>query len=187
MRVLLFFVFLMMGSLLALSQTSLPPEKSGPEVMREMRLNMLAVWPKEMGQKPTSDFPQVSEVVMDWPIQSTTVTVVSISTGDASIYTTGTFGVLGGIGHESVRIAATNCVKVAQQYYNEATPTKTYPYPASGRVRFYLVGYYDVRVIDADLDSVAGGKDRFSDLYKAAQQVITELRVITQHQKGERP
>jgi hypothetical protein len=153
--------------------------------MREMRLKMLTVWPKDSGQKPTQEFPHVMGVVMDWPIESTTVTVVSMSTGDASIYTTGTFGVLGGIGHETVRAAATNCVKVAQQYYDEATPTKEYPYPAPGRIRFYLVCYDGVRVMDEDLNAVAHPKDRCSDLYLAAQNVVTELRQITQRQKGE--
>src|SRR5437868_2213698 len=84
--------------------------------------------------------------------QNRAETVVARNTGDASIYTTGTFGVIGGIGHEAVRLTAKKCVKVAEKHYEEATPTTEYPYPKTGRVRFYLVGYDGVRVIDADLD-----------------------------------
>lgn len=187
MRLFVFLVFLIAGPITTMSQTNLPPDKNPAEIMREMRLKMLTVWPKDMGRTPSPEFPYVSEVVMDWPIETTTVTVVSIATGDASIYTTGTFGVLGGIGHESVREAATNCVKVAQQYFDEATPTTEYPYPAPGRVRFYLVGYDHVRVVDADLEAVVRGKDKRSDLYVAAQRVVTEMRLITQRQKGQQP
>ena len=156
-------------------------------MMREMRLKMLTAAPGDFGQKPTPEFPRVSGVVMDWPIQAATITLVSFSTGDASIYSTGTFGILGGIGHESVRIAATNCVKIAQGFYDDATPTKEYPYPTNGHLRFYLVGYDGVRVIDADLESVKRDGAKYSDLYKAAQRVITELRILTQKQKGQMP
>ena len=37
--------------------------------------------------------------------------------------------------------------------------TKDYPYPMTGRVRFYLVGYDGVRVIDGDLEAVRTGKE----------------------------
>jgi hypothetical protein len=68
------------------------------------------------------------------------------------------------------------------------TPTKEYPYPKTGRIRFYLVCYSEVRVIDADFDSVKTGKDKCSDLFEAAQKVITELRLITQQrQAGQQP
>jgi hypothetical protein len=182
---LLFALILMIGTFTAVPQTNLPPNKNRAEIMREMRLKMLTAWPKDSAHKPSQDFPHVMGVLMDWPIQSTTITVVSMSTGDASIYTTGTFGVLGGIGHESVRAAAINCVKLAQQYYDEAKPTTEYPYPAPGRVRFYLVCYDGVRVMDADLNVVSQRKDRCSDLYVAAQDVVTELRLITQREKGQ--
>ena len=156
------------------------------QVMQELRLKMLAV-PKELDMKPTQEYPRVCGILMDWPIGPVTATVVSLSTGDASIYTTGTFGVFGGIGHETVRAAATNFVKLADKYYNQAIPTNNYPYPVAGHVRFYLVCYDGVRVIDADLESARSGKAKCSDLYTEAQQVITELRLITQKQKGETP
>jgi hypothetical protein len=186
MRALLFFAFLMAGCFTVMSQTNEPPKKSPAELMREMRLKQLTLSPSELSQTPTAEFPQVCAVLMDWPIAQGTVTVVARTTGDASIYTDGTFGVLGGIGHESVRRAATNCVSVAQKYFESATVTKDFPYPKTGRVRFYFVGYDGVRVIDGDLESVRAGKDKCSDLYEAAQSVISELRMITEHQKGER-
>jgi len=110
--------------------------------------------------------------------------VIARTTGDASIYTTGTFGVLGGIGHETVRAAAKECVKVAQHYYDQAIPTKEYPYPASNHVHYYLVCYDGVRLIDADWIVDKQGPQKCLDLYGAAQRVVTELRLITQNQKA---
>jgi hypothetical protein len=185
MRPLLLITLLAVGCLAAMPQTNEPP-KTAAELMREMRLKQLSMSPREFGEKPTGEFPHVCAVLMDWPIEGATVTAVARTTGDASVYTTGTFGVFGGIGHESVRSAAKSCVKVANKHFRGATPTKEYPYPKAGRVRFYLVGYDGVRFIDADLELVRTGKDKRSDLYEAAQKVVTELRLITQQQKGER-
>jgi len=168
-----------------MSQTNELPKKSPAELMRELRLKMLTTTPEGFGQKATKEFPRVCGVLMDWPIDAVTISVVSFSSGDASLYTTGTFGVLGGIGHETVRNAAKSFVKVGEKHFDEATPTKDYTYPQPGRVRFYLVCYDGVRMIDADLESLKLRNDKFSDLFDEGQRVITQLRLITQQQKGE--
>jgi hypothetical protein len=186
MRRYLFIAVLVVGCFTTMSQTNLPSTKNNAEMMRQMRLKMMRA-PAELGMKPTSEYPRVCGVLMDWPIQMGTVTVVSLSTGDASIYSTGTFGVLGGIGHDAVRDAAKSCVKVGEKHYDDATPTTDYPYPKAGRVRFYLVCYDGVRTIDADLESVSSGKDKCSDLYIEAQRVMTVIRILTQKQRGETP
>jgi hypothetical protein len=138
-----------------------------------------------MGRKPSADYPHVDAMLMDWPIEETTVTVMASSVGDGSIYTTGTFGVMGGIEHGSVRDAAKGFVKLGEKYYSEAIPTKEYPYPQKGRVRFYFVCYDEVRVIDAEAKSLVNGKDKYSALYIQAQRVISELRQIVQPQKSD--
>ena len=175
------------GSFTTVAQTNPPSKKNPADAMRELRLMALATTSAELGEKPSPEFPRVFGVVMDWPIEAATVTLVSFTTGDASIYSTGTFGVLGGVGHESVRTAAKACVRSSRRHYDSAIPTKDFPYPAKHHLRFYLVCYDGVRVIDADLDSVQNGKHRCSDLYMAAQRVISELRLITQSRKEERP
>jgi hypothetical protein len=186
MRPYLLITALFFGWFTVMSQTNQPSAKNNAVMMRQMRLKMMNA-PAELGLKPTQEYPRVCGVLMDWPIQMGTITVVSLSTGDASVYSTGTFGVLGGIGHEDIRDAARHLVKVGEKHYDDATPTKDFPYPKAGRVRFYLVCYDGVRVIDEDLDSVRSGKDTSSDLYNAAQQVITVIRITAQQQKGGTP
>jgi hypothetical protein len=178
---------LIVGSFNAMPQTNEPPKKSPPEVMRELRLKMLTTPPAELGQKTSPEYPRVHGVLMDWPIERGTVSVISLSSGDASIYTTGTFGVIGGVGHETVRDAARNFVKVAEKHYDKAPPTKDYSYPNDGRIRFYLTCHDGVRSIDADLATLKNGTDKCSDLFVAGQRVITELRLTTQNPKGQQP
>jgi len=156
------------------------------DLMREMRLKILNASPSDFGLTQTEEFPHVWGLVMDWPLPAGIMTLVCFTTGDASIYTTTSFGLLGGIAHESVRTAAKNAIKVAQQYYKDATQTKEYPYPANNQVHFYLVCYDEIRMIVADLEAVSRTGDKSSGLYTAAQGVITRLRLIAQPEMEKR-
>ena len=141
---------------------------------------MLTTPASKVGIQPSEAYPRVSGVLMDWPLGEHTATLVSMCDGHASLYTTSTFGVMGGIGHETVRSAAAAFVRAAQAHYDEAVSTTEYPYPSSGRVRFYLVCFDGVRVIDTNFDVLAKGTGRWSDLWSAGQRVVTELRLVTE-------
>ena len=177
----------LLGCSIAMSQTNQPTKKNSADAGRQLRMMMLTTPAKDVGIQRTKGFPRVYGVLMDWPLGPQTVTVVSLCDGTASIYTTSTFGVIGGIGHESVRTAAARFVSAAGKHRDAAAPTKDYPYPKPGRVRFYLTCFDGVRVIDADEAALKTGKDPCSDLWTKGQRVMTELRSITQHQKGEKP
>jgi len=149
--------------------------------MRELRTMMLTTSASEAGIESTEAFPKVFGIVMDMPVSGGhTATVVSMCDGHASLYTTSTFGVLGGVGHESVRVASTNFVKTAQSHFDKAAITTEFRYPVSNHVRFYLLGFDGVRVIDAEVASVEKRTDSFSDMWAAGQRVLTELRLIAE-------
>jgi len=161
------------------------PKKTPADAMREIRLKVLSTPPSQMSRKPTPEYPHVDGIVMDWPLQDTILSVMASSAGDGSIYTTGNFGVFGGVKYDNVRIAAESLVKLGQKYYSDATPTREYPYPQRGHVRFYLICYDGVRMIDADADFLSTGKGKYSDLFSEAQKVIGELRQIANSSKNE--
>ena len=149
--------------------------------MKGLRTMMLTTPASKAGIQPTERFPKVFGIVMDLPVSGGhTASVVSMCDGHASLYTTSTFGVLGGIGHESVRAASTNFVAAAQSHYDDATPTAEFPYPVADHVRFYLLGFDGVRVIDTEISSVERRSDKCSAMWAAGQQVLTELRLLTQ-------
>jgi len=81
---------------------------------------------------------------------------------------------------ESVRVASTNFVRAAQSRFDEATATTDFPYPISDHVRFYLLGFDGVRVIDAEIASVEKRSDTRSEMWAAGQRVLTELRLLTE-------
>lgn len=162
------------------------PAKLPAEAMRELRMKMLTTAASEFGISQDKTPSRVYGVVLDWPLDDLVITVVSVSDGNASLYTTSTFGAIGGVGHESVRTAARRFVSVAEKYYADAISTSEYPYPKPGHVRIYLTCFDGVRVIDADLDSLQSGKDKYSDLWAEGQNVVTELRLIAEKADGER-
>jgi hypothetical protein len=176
----LFIVILFVWPLIAMSQTNNPSQKSGAEVMRELRIKILSASASEMGLKPTPDYPRVFTALMDWPLGTNIISVYGSSGGDASIYTTSTFGVIGGIGHETVRNAAHQFVKIAETHYDDAVLTKDFPYPKPGHIYFYLICFDGVRMIDVEEESLRTSKSKCVDLGNAAQRLITELRLTTE-------
>jgi hypothetical protein len=170
-------------SFMGTSQTNNSPQKSGAEIMRELRLKILTTRLSELKIQPTKEYPRVYAILMDWPLGTNTITVFSSCVGDASIYTTFTFGVMGGIGQETVRSIAREFVKVGEEHYDSSVPAKRFPYPNSGHVFFYLICFDGIRMIDRDAKMLSAGNDKCSDLYNAGQRVLTELRLITETQK----
>jgi hypothetical protein len=158
------------------------PSKPPAEIMRELRLQWLTRKPPIEGSEEKKE--EVSAVLMDWPIDEGTVTVLASSVGDASIYTTGTFGIMGGIGHENVRRAAVSFIECARKHLRLASPTTDYSYPDRSHIRFFFVTYSGVRSVTFLATEVqTAGTDAY-DLYARGQEVLTELRQITQKQRG---
>lgn len=156
------------------------PKKNPADAGRALRMIMLTTPAEKTGDKPTKEFPRIYAVLMDWPVGEQTATVFSSSTGAASLYTTSTFGVIGGEGHENVRTAAMKFVRAADRFFDASMPTSEYPYPTGDRVHFYFLTFGGVRVIDTDLASINKRTSRFTELFGLGQAVLTELRLITE-------
>lgn len=154
--------------------------KNPAEMMREMRTGWLTKVP-EQGSYARDD--EVISVVMDWPLGAQIITVVSSSSGDASLYTTSTFGIIGDIGHEKVRKAALAFVACAQHFLGITHPTTTYPYPDNQTLGFYVVTPSGVRTVSFPVSVVQQSDSPARVLFAYGQQVVTELRLITQNQR----
>jgi hypothetical protein len=172
----LFLIALIVWPFICMSQTNDLAAKNA-EMMRQLRLTILTTTASQTGLKPTPENPRVFTALMDWPLGTNMISVYGSCTGDASIYTTSTFGLIGGIGHETVRNAAHQFVKIAETHYDDAVPTKDFPFPKPGHIYFYLVCFDGVRMIDVTEESLRTGKAKCLDLGNAAQRLITELRL----------
>jgi len=172
----------LLSFLFGASSSSQPnPARANPaDAGRGLRQLALSTPAAKMGATPTAEFPHVYGVLMDWPIGEQIATVFASSTGAASLYTTSTFGIIGGEGHQTVRAAAMRFVRAADGFYDSATPTAEFPYPGAGRVRFYLLTFEGVRVIDTDLATIEDQTSRYFAFFDLGQAVLTELRLVTE-------
>ena len=153
------------------------PEESAGADLRRM---VLSTRPNELGFTSDADFPSVYGVLTEWDMDGVTATMMSMRDGTASLYTTSTFGIIGGHGHESVRKAAVRYVKAGQQLAKSGKPVIEFAYPESGQVFYYLLTYDGVRLVTGNRAAIEQGEDSTHPLFAAAQDVLTELRVITE-------
>jgi hypothetical protein len=155
-------------------------KKDAATVMRDMRTAWLSRVPDPGTFRSADD---VVAVAMDWPLGDHVITVLASSGGDASLSTTSTFGIIGGIGHESVRKAAMDLVRSARRFLPLATATAAFPYPDKQTLRFYFVTPAGVRVVSFPLRDVDRENSPARTLYAYAQNLITELRQLTPETK----
>lgn len=153
-----------------------PPTDMG----RVLRRNMLTADPVDAGVAPTAEFPRVYGMLMDWPVGGGDIaTVASLADGNASLYTTASFGIIGGFAYDAVRENAIEAVRIAARHADAAVPTNDFDYPSSDRVRFYLLTFDGVRMLDIEADLLQGDHE-YAALFYQAQRVLTELRRIEQ-------
>jgi hypothetical protein len=169
------------GASAAVAEQPKTPSKAPAEMMRELRLQWLTKKPPTASEEKKEE---IAAVVMDWPLDEAIVTVLASSGGDASIYTTGSFGILGGIGHESVRKAAVAFVECARKHRALAAATTDYSYPNRETVRFFFVTAEGVQSVSFSQSQVEKTDTEPHDLYSHGQAVLTELRQVTQKRRG---
>jgi len=159
------------------TKESTKPEESPGVALRQMALTTPV---DKLDFSPDADFQTVYGVLTEWDIDGVTATVMSMRDGTASLYTTSTFGIIGGQGHESVRQAAVRYVKTAEQFAKAGKPVTEFAYPKSDLVFYYLLTYDGIQLVTGDMTAIERGPDPTRPLFAAAQDVLTELRLITE-------
>ena len=155
--------------------------KTDPNAGRDLRNMFLTTPADKLGIQPSKENPRVWGVAVDWPLSDGhyIATIVSLADGGASVYTTGPFNIVGGIGHETVRKAAKKVVKEADRFFDDSKPTRDFSYPSPHHVRFFFTTFSGVRVIDTDWVPLSGQHSKYFDLFNAAEDVLTQLRMVS--------
>jgi hypothetical protein len=152
------------------------PRTDAP-VMMQLREQLLRSSPAELGITPRGKKPYVA--VMDIAYPNAVVSVVTASSGDASIYFSTGGGIIGGIGHEDVRRAAIAFVKATGRERTLLTPTTESGHPPVGQVRFFTRAVDGLRSATVAENQLRSGTHALSPLYLKGQDVIAQLRLVT--------
>jgi hypothetical protein len=151
-----------------------------PNPMADLRLRAIRTTASDLGILPTKRFPWVYGVVMDWPINDQIGTIISFCDGSASLYSTGSYGILGGIEHETVRQKAVRFVQLADIFADNSVPAEDESCPPADMIRFYLLTFSGVRVLEGPRIEIEEGRHSLARLFAAGQDVLTKLRQVSE-------
>lgn len=158
-------------------------EQSSENPFRKLREQVLQVSASQLGLQIAPEEPY--GVLMETGYPKAAVTLLSLGEGTTSLYFSNGGGIIGGIGHASVRAASQKFISIAGQYSKDMKPTKEYPLPEIGQVRFYVLTPSGVRTYQAQEDDLGYKRDQFWPLFYSGQEVLTELRLTTEARKTE--
>ena len=134
----------------------------------------------ELGLPKPSEATRPWGVLMETTYEDASVTVFAVSDGNASIYLSTGGGYIGGVGHEAVRRAAVNMVRVAGTLAPLLSPAETYPLPDRGRTIFYVRTEAGVLTGGATEAELGQRRHPLSELFFAGQDVITQFRLVNE-------
>jgi hypothetical protein len=130
----------------------------------------------DLGLTPSSDLPHVFGLFMEWSLGNGVATLVSFAEGSTSLYFSSGGGIIGAGQHESVRRAAMQWLRTAEQSLRLLAPSTTAEPPAHGRVRFLARTFEGSLAAEANEDALGQQRDPLSPLFYAGQAVITAIR-----------
>lgn len=149
-------------------------------IYNELRSRVFASTPEEIGISCFTPNHKIWCVVMEVGLRGNSFSLIAMIDGNASIYFSNGGGIIGGIGHEQVRLRANEFNHSADTSfgYFQRHDSKTYFLPKTGEVIFYVItknGVFSAKASEADLDK---NRHALSSVFMAANTVITELRLI---------
>ena len=105
-------------------------------------------------------------------------TLVAMADGSASIYLSGGGGMIGGIGHETIRSAAQQFVQLASRFQPQMKRTTDFPVPRKGETNFYILTDAGVFTASAPENELGENRHALSTLFHAGHAVITEFLLL---------
>ena len=163
-----------------MNQASSDEIEKPEDVGKRLRLQFLSDTLNTADITPNETYPNVYGVAMEWWVNDIVITVTSTHEGHADLYSTSTFGVIGGSDYESVQFEAKRFVQMAQSVAKEAKIVTDFPYPNSDSIRFYLLTYAGTRMIDAPIEMIQRNEGSLFPMAVQGQAVVTALRQVAE-------
>ena len=150
------------------------------QAMKGLRDRLLTSSAEEVGLSGKDAKANVWGVLMEVALPSGTATLVSVRDGTASLYTSTGGGILGGY---SARNEAKRFVAEAEKHLASMKTTKDFPYPAAGRIKFYVLTRGGVYTAEAEEKDVQDSQHALFPLFVAGNEVLSALRTAQDRAK----
>jgi hypothetical protein len=156
------------------------------EMYSDLREMVLTLDPEQYDLPPVGGA-RLWGAVMELGYEETTATVVGLSDGTTSLYTTSGFGVIGGGAHESVREATEAWLLEMSAAVPDLSLASDVDPPGTSDVQFIALTYDGHRVGQAGEVSLQRGDSPLASLYRSGQRVLSRLHdVEEQHRRSSR-
>lgn len=164
-----------------------PPRPAEPPeaVFAKLRKRAFETTPESLRMAGSLGEDEPYAVVMEIGMSSV-VTLACFADGDASlVYQTGG-GMVGGIGHESVRKASKEFISLSHKAVPLMAPATIQPLPAvpeTGQVQFFALtpkGALSVEMNREDLEE----HQELKALYESGQEVVTHMRKVQEQRRA---
>jgi hypothetical protein len=150
---------------------------SPSEVTSELRRKMLSEYPAQLGRDPKFKDSPALGVLMETGFDKAVVSLVSCIDGNASVYFSSGGGIIGGVGHLDIRIAAQRFTQFAAIHIPEMSKCVDYPMPNIGHTTFYVITSNGTLTVTAPEAELGGGSHPFSPLFHTGHYLFTRLRM----------
>jgi len=127
---------------------------------------------------PTPEHPHVWGAVMEMTYPNGTASLVALSDGTTSLYTSTGGGVIGGGSHAGVVEATHGFLSCVEEHLGLLAPEEDTPLPGEGRVRVHALTPSGRLAGEAGEDELGHDRHELSPVFHAAHRVITALRLI---------
>jgi hypothetical protein len=145
-------------------------------IYTDLRSRALNITEAELGELPAT--PHVLAVVMDTGYPEAVATLVALADGTTSLYFSNGGGMIGGGEHPRVAAATKRLVDVAARVLGVLSPASDFPLPAVGITQLVAVTAGGNASATASEEELGVGEHELSELFYAAQDVLTELRLV---------
>jgi hypothetical protein len=144
----------------------------------DLRGRILSLDPAEAGLAPSPALPRVYGAVVDMGYPRATATLVGLADGTTSLYLSSGGGFIGAGEHEQVAAATRALLGVLERHLDDLPADTELPVPVHGRVVLRALTFGGQRAVDAAQGDLESGRHPLSTVYRAAHDVITQLRLI---------
>lgn len=145
--------------------------------LRNMAIN---VTPEQLEIELPKGETKIYGVVMDWDLGEGTATLVSFSTGDASLYLSSGGGYIGSGGYENVKTAINNLIINSEKHLNKATLFETTELPEKNGLTFYFLTNNGRFKATERMENIENESSKYLDLFNEANKLISEIRIVSE-------
>lgn len=147
-------------------------------VFTRLRAMALHADPAAIGLAQQPGSTPVWGAVMDTTYADGTVSLVCLRDGTTSLYTSTGGGTIGGGGHEQVAEAGAIFLTTLEGQLDDLAVTEDDQLPPAGSVVIRALTYDGMRAVSALEDDLGYQRSPYSPVFFAAQDVITQLRLL---------